>query len=267
VSSARQSNLLQLRHDCDANDRGISSRDKAKSFCQKNVNWRAFWWKLQQFSLLLRSAHHTACRPTEATSNARKTPQLRCCGCQPCVCVIFEKCLAFPSNRNVRQAVYLLGSVCSGFHVCFLFVAQALGAIPGYYANDMLPGRGKSPIFKSAGLSGDCSDGDCRNKEWSCFLVLTPDLWLMRWKKRSFRTGEYCKNSACCASWQANWKTMPLSESHHPFALPFPSPFLSLAVDTLLAGIGNLIISAARRQRLALKPSPPTAAKAQGSGK
>jgi len=60
---------------------------------------------------------------------------------------------------------------------------------------------------------------------------------------------------------------MPLSESHHPFALPFPSPFLYLAVDTLLAGIGNLIISAARRQRLALKPSPPTAAKAQGSGK
>jgi len=115
-------------------------------------------------------------RPTEATSNARKTPQLRCCGCQPCVCVIFEKCLAFPSNRNVRQAVYLLGSVCSGFHVCFLFVAQALGAIPGYYANDMLPGRGKSPIFKSAGLSGDCSDGDCRNKEWSWFLVLTSDL-------------------------------------------------------------------------------------------
>jgi len=57
---ARQSNLLQLRHDCDANDRGISSRDKAKGFCQKNVNWRAFWWKLQQFSLLLRSAHQTA---------------------------------------------------------------------------------------------------------------------------------------------------------------------------------------------------------------
>lgn len=154
-----------------------------------------------RFSFLL--AHQAPKRASRSDSeaNAQKTSQLRCCGCQPCVCVMFEKCRPLPSSWNVWQAVYvrvcrLVGSV------CFLFVVQCWGPFLDITHTTRCQGE-RLRIFKSAMLSGVCSV----NENWPVTFEL---------EKRKF-ANEKTKNiyniNASCAGWQPNWKSMPLNVS------------------------------------------------------
>lgn len=111
-------------------------------------------WHFTSFHFSFPSGHQCAKQANWGDSNAVRTHQLRYCGCQPCVCVIFDKFAYFlPGEMFDKLSECLcmwVGWLCSCLFAFYLW-SKHLRQFFVYYAQDVLPRAPSQLNFKVDG--------------------------------------------------------------------------------------------------------------------